>query len=49
MTQEDLASALGISVAYVSLIERGARNPPYTTLVALARALKLTTARLLPG
>jgi transcriptional regulator with XRE-family HTH domain len=38
-TQEALAGSLGLSVAYVSLIERGGRNPPYTTVVAIARAL----------
>jgi transcriptional regulator with XRE-family HTH domain len=39
LTQEALAGALGLSVAYVSLIERGGRNPPFTTVVAIARAL----------
>lgn len=39
LTQEELAGSLGLSVAYVSLIERGGRNPPYTTVVAIARAL----------
>jgi transcriptional regulator with XRE-family HTH domain len=39
MTQEALTEALDLSVAYVSLIERGGRNPPYTTVVAIARAL----------
>lgn len=39
LTQEALASSLGLSVAYVSLIERGGRNPPVTTVVAIARAL----------
>ncbi len=46
VTQRDLARALGVSVAYVSLIERGRRNPPYTTVVELARALSTTVARL---
>ncbi len=46
MTQETLAEALQLSVAYVSLIERGGRNPPYTTVVAIARALGVPTARL---
>jgi len=41
MTQERLATVLGISVAYLSLIERGGRNPPFTTVVAIARALKI--------
>ena len=39
LTQEALADELGLSVAYVSLIERGGRNPPYTTVVAIAQAL----------
>jgi ribosome-binding protein aMBF1 (putative translation factor) len=43
ITQEDLAETLDLSVAYVSLIERGGRNPPYTTVVAIARALGVAT------
>jgi transcriptional regulator with XRE-family HTH domain len=39
ITQEALAESLDLSVAYVSLIERGGRNPPYTTVVAIAHAL----------
>lgn len=46
MTQETLAEALGLSVAYVSLIERGGRNPPYTTVVAIARALGVPPTRI---
>jgi transcriptional regulator with XRE-family HTH domain len=46
LTQEDLADALGISVAYVSLIERGGRNPPFTTVVAIANALGVRPAEL---
>ncbi len=41
LTQEALAEALDLSVAYVSLIERGGRNPPFTTVVAIARALNV--------
>lgn len=48
-TQAVLAEALDLSVAYVSLIERGGRNPPYTTVVAIARALAVPTARLVDG
>jgi transcriptional regulator with XRE-family HTH domain len=44
LTQEALAEALDLSVAYVSLIERGGRNPPYTTVVAIARALAVPTS-----
>ncbi len=39
LTQEALAGSLDLSVAYVSLIERGGRNPPYTTVIAIAHAL----------
>jgi len=46
LTQEALAQALDLSVAYVSLIERGGRNPPYTTVVAIARALGVAPARI---
>ena len=38
LTQQSLAESLDLSVAYVSLIERGGRNPPYTTVIAIARA-----------
>ncbi len=43
LTQEALAESLDLSVAYVSLIERGGRNPPYTTVVAIAQALGVPT------
>jgi ribosome-binding protein aMBF1 (putative translation factor) len=46
LTQEALAEALDLSVAYVSLIERGGRNPPYTTVVAIARALGVQMSRI---
>jgi transcriptional regulator with XRE-family HTH domain len=49
ITQAMLARQLDLSVAYVSLIERGGRNPPYTTVVDIARALGVTTARLVGG
>ena len=46
LTQEDLAELLDISVAYVSLIERGGRNPPVTTVCAIARALDVSPREL---
>ncbi len=46
LTQEALAESLDLSVAYVSLIERGGRNPPYTTVVAIARALGVPMSRI---
>ena len=41
MTQEELASAAGVSTGYVSQIERGTRSPSQKTLCAFAAALKL--------
>lgn len=46
LTQENLAQALDLSVAYVSLIERGGRNPPYTTVLAIARALGVAPGKI---
>jgi len=46
LTQQALAEVLKVSVAYLSLIERGGRNPPITTVVAIAKALGVPTARL---
>ncbi len=46
ITQAMLARQLGLSVAYVSLIERGGRNPPVTTVVAIARALGVAPSRI---
>jgi transcriptional regulator with XRE-family HTH domain len=46
LTQEALAEALDLSVAYVSLIERGGRNPPYTTVIAIARVLGVPASRI---
>jgi transcriptional regulator with XRE-family HTH domain len=42
LTQGALAELLAMSVAYVGLIERGRRNPSFTTFVAVARALGLS-------
>jgi transcriptional regulator with XRE-family HTH domain len=39
LSQKTLAESLNLSIAYVSLIERGRRNPPYTTVIAIAHAL----------
>ncbi len=47
MTQVELAQTLGISVAYVSLIERGRRNPPFTTVALAAQALDAPLGKLM--
>ncbi|MBT2477673.1 helix-turn-helix domain-containing protein [Streptomyces sp. ISL-94] len=49
MTQEDLATAAGLSYAMVRAIERGARGPSDTSLEALAGALGVDASRLTSG
>ncbi len=41
LTQQALADRAGISVAYVSLLERGERTPPLETIETLASALRV--------
>jgi transcriptional regulator with XRE-family HTH domain len=47
LTQEQLAAKTGLSVAYISLLERGARCPPLPTLDTLADALGVRGTSLL--
>ncbi len=47
LTQEALASKAGISVAYVSMLERGQRTPPLETIEQLAKALRVEPLKLL--
>ncbi len=46
MSQEELAEAAGTDLTQVGGIERGVRNPSYTTLLRLARALKTSVGEL---
>ncbi|WP_242392171.1 helix-turn-helix domain-containing protein [Anaeromyxobacter oryzisoli] len=39
--QQVLASRAGVSVSYISMLERGQRIPPLATLESVARALKV--------
>ncbi|NOK13666.1 helix-turn-helix domain-containing protein [Corallococcus exercitus] len=41
LTQEDFSARCDISVSFVSLLERGERNPSYDTLLQVAAALEL--------
>ena len=41
LSQDDVARRSGISVSYVSMLERGNRVPPLETIEALAKALKV--------
>jgi transcriptional regulator with XRE-family HTH domain len=46
LTQEQLAEKAGISVSYLSMIERAQRTPHVETLVSLAAALGITVSQL---
>jgi transcriptional regulator with XRE-family HTH domain len=46
MTQGQLAAEIGTSTAYVSLIERGNRNPSFSTIEGIARAFGMTLSEL---
>jgi transcriptional regulator with XRE-family HTH domain len=47
LSQEALATKAGLSVSYISMLERGQRTPPLDTLEALARALTVQPTHLL--
>ena len=47
LTQEDLADLAGFDRTYVSLVERGARNPALLNIVRLAVALQTSPSELL--
>ena len=46
MTQEDLAEKAGISVSFLSMIERGERSPHLETLGRIAKALQVPMSEL---
>jgi transcriptional regulator with XRE-family HTH domain len=49
LSQKALADKIGISVSYVSMLERGQRSPPLETIEKLAKALGIPPATLLGG
>lgn len=49
LSQETLAAKAGLSVSYISMLERGQRSPPLDTLEALAKALGVRPVALLEG
>lgn len=46
MTQEQLAEAAGVSVDFLSLVERGINAPSFETLERFAKALKVRIVEL---
>ena len=49
LSQKALADKVGISVSYVSMLERGQRSPPLETVEKVAKALGVAPAALLGG
>ena len=49
LSQKSLADKVGISVSYVSMLERGQRSPPLETVEKMAKALGVTPSNLLGG
>ena len=49
LSQKALADKIGISVSYVSMLERAQRSPPLETIEKMAKALGVTPANLLGG
>ena len=49
LSQKALADKVGISVSYVSMLERGQRSPPLETIEKMAKALGVPPASLLAG
>jgi transcriptional regulator with XRE-family HTH domain len=47
LSQEALAHKAGLSVSYISMLERGQRTPPLETLEQLAKALAINPLNLL--
>ena len=42
LSQAAVASAAGVSVSYISMLERAQRSPPLATLEAVAKALRVS-------
>ena len=49
LSQKALADRIGISVSYVSMLERGQPSPPLETIEKLAKALGVPPSTLLGG
>lgn len=46
MTQEELAFKVGVDRSYMGFIERGEKNPTLSTLIKIAKVLKISLSEL---
>lgn len=47
LTQEDLAFEVGVDRSYMGFVERGEKNPTLSTILNIAKALKVSPKDLL--
>ena len=47
LTQQELAERSGFDATYISMLERGRRNPPFLTLCSIGRQLGVPLYKLL--
>lgn len=46
LTQEELAFKVGVDRSYMGFVERGEKNPTLSTLMKIAKALKISIVEL---
>jgi len=49
LSQEELAFRCGFDRTYISMLERGKRNPSYLNLLKLSKGLNVKISRLVKG
>lgn len=49
LSQEELAFRCGFDRTYISMLERGKRNPSYLNLLKLSKGLNIEISRLVKG
>jgi transcriptional regulator with XRE-family HTH domain len=49
LSQEALADRCGFDRTYISMLERGRRNPAFVNLIKLAEGLEMTLSTLIEG
>ena len=47
LTQQELGELSGFDATYISMLERGRRNPPFLTLCSIARQLGVPLHKML--